>query len=70
MPDSTSLPRLSDWPSASCCGEPRVSKSVDRCYDCADVCTTCGGPAAGKFCPACSWAGSPQGGVEVGYDAS
>jgi hypothetical protein len=26
------------WPFASCCGEPRVTPAVDRCYDHAKVC--------------------------------
>lgn len=28
----------------------------------------CNGPVESKPCPACSWAGSPFGGVEAGYD--
>lgn len=28
-----------EWPTASCCGEPRVVPDVDRCYDHAKCCT-------------------------------
>lgn len=40
---------LFDWPTASCCGEPRVTPDVDRCYDHA----YCGEPADdSQLCPA------------------
>ncbi|MBJ7469689.1 MAG: hypothetical protein JHD16_00225 [Solirubrobacteraceae bacterium] len=32
------------WPTSSCCGEPRVTPAVDRCYDHATACRDCGQP--------------------------
>lgn len=41
------------WPIASCCGEPRVTKELDVCYDHAKVCRICEGPSVDGLCPAC-----------------
>lgn len=41
-------------PNASCCGQPRVTPRVDRCYDCAKVCTWCRiEPSEDGVCPRC-----------------
>ncbi len=42
-----------DWPTATCCGEPRVTRDVDACYDHAKVCWTCDEPSVDGICPAC-----------------
>jgi hypothetical protein len=41
------------WPTASCCGEPRVTPEVDCCYDHARACHGCGQPAVGPLCQDC-----------------
>lgn len=45
-----------NWPTASCCGEPRVTKDVDRCYDHAKVCQqgACTEPSEDGMCPQCA----------------
>lgn len=45
------LQALPDWPTASCCGEPRVIESLDVCYDHARCCEVCDGPAIERVCP-------------------
>lgn len=49
---------IEHWPTASCCGEPRVTRHVDRCYDHAKVCATCDEPSENGVCPACQLRGA------------
>jgi hypothetical protein len=49
---------IEHWSTASCCGEPRVTRHVDRCYDHAKVCVTCDEPSVDGVCPACQLAGA------------
>jgi hypothetical protein len=51
---------IEHWPTASCCGEPRVTRHVDRCYDHAKVCATCDEPSEDGVCPACQLAGAVE----------
>lgn len=43
------------WPTASCCGEPRVSREVDACYDHAKLCAGCRTNPVARAGAKCIW---------------
>jgi hypothetical protein len=48
---------VNTWPTASCCGEPRVTPLVDACYDHAKLCACCRiEPSVDGDCPSCAGA--------------
>jgi hypothetical protein len=46
----TSDQQPTSWPTASCCGEPRVTQDIDACYDHAKRCSICREPTVAGGC--------------------